>query len=675
MGILGFRAVREYFVEEVLSDVCLEFSTNPQQEYKSSSGNLQYLLHYPINFSGWVFSHRPEPLNLVSSTLSTKKIRNIAIIAHVDHGKTTLVDQLLQQSGTFSAHEKPVERVMDSNQLEKERGITILAKNTAIQWEGYSINIVDTPGHADFGGEVERVLSMVDSVLLLVDAVEGPMPQTRFVTQKAFDLGLNPIVVVNKVDRHGARPDWVVDQTFDLFDRLDANDEQLDFPVVYASALGGYAGYEADIRTGDMRPLLETIRDKVVAPNVDREGPFQMQVSSLDYSSYVGIIGIGRVSRGSMQKNAALTLVDRDGKQRNVKVLQVFGFYGLERVEIEKAGAGDIVAFTGVDNLQISDTLCAPSLIEPLPPLSVDEPTISMNFQVNKSPFAGRDGKYITSRQIRERLFRELQHNVALRVEDTEDPDRFKVSGRGELHLSILIENMRREGYELGISRPEVIVKEIDGHNCEPYEYVTVEVEEEHQGTIMEKLGDRRANLQNMVPDGKGRVRLEYVMPSRGLIGFQTEFLTATSGSGLIYHIFDHYGPCVSGDIGQRANGVLISNAHGKTLTFALFNLQERGRMLVQPGNDVYEGMIVGIHSRANDLIVNPTKAKQLTNIRAAGNDENLILTAVQLLSLEQALEFIDDDELVEVTPKTIRIRKKLLLEHERKRATRSATA
>lgn len=607
--------------------------------------------------------------------MSTEKIRNIAIIAHVDHGKTTLVDQLLQQSGTFSEHEKPVERVMDSNQLEKERGITILAKNTAIKWDGYSINIVDTPGHADFGGEVERVLSMVDSVLLLVDAVEGPMPQTRFVTQKAFNLGLNPIVVVNKVDRQGARPDWVVDQTFDLFDRLDANDEQLDFPVVYASAIGGFAGFEPDIKAGNMKPLLQTIRDKVAPPKVDIDGPFQMQVSSLDYSSYVGVIGVGRISRGSIQKNSSVTLVDANGNQRNVKILQLFGFYGLERIEVEKAEAGNIIAFTGIDNLQISDTLCAPSLVEPLPPLTVDEPTISMTFQVNKSPFAGRDGKYITSRQIRDRLLRELQHNVALRVEDTEDPDRFKVSGRGELHLSILIENMRREGYELGISRPEVIVKNIDGQECEPYEYVTLEIEETHQGTIMEKLGDRRAELRDMVPDGKGRVRLEYIIPSRGLIGFQTEFLTATSGTGLIYHIFDHYGPCISGDIGQRLNGVLISNTQGKALTFALFNLQERGRLLVQPGNDVYEGMVVGIHSRANDLIVNPTKAKQLTNIRAAGNDENLILTAVQLLSLEQALEFIDDDELVEVTPKSIRIRKKLLLEHERKRAMRSAIA
>lgn len=604
-----------------------------------------------------------------------QNIRNIAIIAHVDHGKTTLVDRLLQQSGTFSAHGKLVERVMDTNQLEKERGITILAKNTAIQWEGYSINIVDTPGHADFGGEVERVLSMVDSVLLLVDAVDGPMPQTRFVTRKAFALGLHPIVVVNKVDRPGARPAWVVDQTFELFDRLGATDEQLDFPVVYTSALYGYAGCHPDVQDGDMRPLFEMIRDKVPAPQVDREGPFQMQVSSLDYSSYVGVIGIGRVSRGSIRKNSAITLADRDGNRRSAKILQIFSFYGLERIEVEQAQAGDIVAFTGVDNLRISDTLCVPSAVEALAPLSVDEPTISMTFQVNKSPFAGREGKFITSRKIRERLFQEVQHNVALRVQDTEDPDRFKVSGRGELHLSILIENMRREGYELGISRPEVIVKEIDGRRLEPYEAVTVEIEEGHQGAVMEKLGERRADLQNMVPDGKGRVRLEYIMPSRGLIGFQTEFMTATSGTGLIYHSFDHYGPYVAEEIGQRVNGVLISNIRGKALTFALFNLQERGRMLVRPGDEVYEGMVVGIHARSNDLVVNPAKAKQLTNIRAAGNDENLILDGAQSFSLEQALEFIDDDELVEVTPKTIRIRKKLLLEHERKRAMRAALA
>ncbi len=605
--------------------------------------------------------------------LSTNKIRNIAIVAHVDHGKTTLVDQLLQQSGTFSSHEKPVERVMDSNALEKERGITILAKNTAIEWDGYRINIVDTPGHADFGGEVERVLSMVDSVLLLVDAVDGPMPQTRFVTQKAFALGLKPIVVINKIDRPGARPDWVVNQTFDLFDKLDATDEQLDFPVVYCSALNGFAGLDANEPGEDMLPLLKTIRDRVEAPDVDQSRPFQMQVSSLDYSSYVGIIGIGRINRGILSKNSALTLVDPAGQQRNVRLLQIFGFHGLDRVEVEQAEAGDIVAFTGVDQLRISDTLCDPTLVEALPPLSVDEPTISMTFQVNKSPFAGQDGKYITSRQIRERLQRELQHNVALRVDDTDDPDRFKVSGRGELHLSILIENMRREGFELAISRPEVIEKEIDGKLCEPYEFVTLEFEEDHQGAVMEKLGARKGTLRDMVPDGKGRVRLDYMIPSRGLIGFQTEFLTATAGTGLIYHVFDHYGPIVSGEIGQRSNGVLISNVAGKVLAFALFNLQERGRLLVEPGDEVYQGMIVGLHSRSNDLVVNPTKAKQLTNVRASGNDENLILTPVQKLTLEQALEFIDDDELVEVTPGSVRIRKKLLLEHERKRASRSA--
>ncbi len=607
--------------------------------------------------------------------MSTNKIRNIAIVAHVDHGKTTLVDQLLQQSGTFSSHEKPAERVMDSNALEKERGITILAKNTAIEWDGYRINIVDTPGHADFGGEVERVLSMVDSVLLLVDAVDGPMPQTRFVTQKAFALGLHPIVVINKIDRPGSRPDWVVNQTFDLFDKLGATDEQLDFPIVYASALNGYAGLDATDFGDNMQPLLETIRDKVAAPDVDKGQPFQMQVSSLDYSSYVGVIGIGRINRGVLRKNSALTLVNSVGNQRSVRLLQIFGFHGLDRVEVEQAEAGDIVAFTGVDQLRISDTLCDTDLVEALPPLSVDEPTISMTFQVNKSPFAGQDGKYITSRQIRERLHRELQHNVALRVEDTDDPDRFKVSGRGELHLSILIENMRREGFELAISRPEVIEKEIDGVRSEPYEFVTVEFGEDHQGSVMEKMGARKGVLRDMVPDGKGRVKLEYMIPSRGLIGFQTEFLTATAGTGLIYHVFDHYGPVVSGDIGQRNNGVLISNVAGKVLAFALFNLQERGRLLVETGDLVYQGMIVGLHSRSNDLVVNPTKAKQLTNVRASGNDENLILTPVQTLTLEQALEFIDDDELVEVTPESVRIRKKFLLEHERKRAMRATAS
>ncbi|MGY6215874.1 translational GTPase TypA [Methylolobus aquaticus] len=602
-------------------------------------------------------------------------LRNIAIIAHVDHGKTTLVDKLLQQSGTFAAHERLEERVMDSNALEKERGITILAKNTSLNWRDYRINIVDTPGHADFGGEVERVLSMVDCVLLLVDAVDGPMPQTRFVTQKAFSLGLKPIVVINKIDRPGARPDWVVDQTFDLFDRLGATEEQLDFPIVYASALHGYAGFSPDIREGDLTPLFQTIVDKVHPPAVNPEGAFQMQISSLDYNTYVGVIGIGRVQRGRIQSNTPITVISRDGNSRNARILQILSFRGLQRVEVGEAGAGDIIAITGVETLDISDTLCAPDTPEALPALAVDEPTVSMTFQVNKSPFAGREGKFLTSRQIRERLLRELKHNVALRVEETEDPDKFKVSGRGELHLSILIENMRREGYELGVSRPEVILKEVDGETCEPYEFVTLEVEETHQGAVMEKLGSRKADLLSMLPDGQGRVRLEYMVPSRGLIGFQTEFLSTTSGSGLFYHVFDHYGPMKKGDLGSRTNGVLISNVEGKALAFALFNLQERGRLFVEHGVDVYEGMLVGIHSRSNDLVVNPTKAKQLTNIRAAGSDENILLTPPIRFSLEQALEFIDEDELVEVTPKTIRLRKKLLLEHERKKASRSAAA
>lgn len=604
-----------------------------------------------------------------------EKLRNIAIIAHVDHGKTTLVDKLLQQSGTFKSHEKVSERIMDSNEIEKERGITILAKNTALDWNGYHINIVDTPGHADFGGEVERVLSMVDSVLLLVDAVDGPMPQTRFVTQKAFALGLKPIVVINKIDRPGARPDWVVDQTFDLFDRLGATDEQLDFPIVYASALNGYASLEADATGGDMTPLFETIVEKVSPPHVDLDGPFQMQVSSLDYNSYVGVIGVGRIQRGRVKTNMPLTLINREGEIRKGRILQIFGFHGLERVEVPEAQAGDIIAFTGIDKLEISETLCHPDAVEALPPLSVDEPTVTMTFQVNTSPFAGREGKFLTSRQIRDRLQKELQHNVALRVEDTEDPDKFKVSGRGELHLSVLIENMRREGFELGVSRPEVIIKEIDGEKCEPFEFVTIEVEEAHQGTIMEKLGERKGDLLNMVPDGKGRIRLEYMVPSRGLIGFQTEFMTATSGSGLLYHVFDHYGPMKKGEIGGRKRGVLVSMVQGKALAYALFALQERGELFVVHADEVYEGMLVGIHSRSNDLVVNPTKAKQLTNIRAAGSDENLILTPVQKMTLEQALEFIDEDELVEVTPLSIRLRKKLLLEHERKKASRTAAA
>ena len=604
-----------------------------------------------------------------------EKLRNIAIIAHVDHGKTTLVDKLLQQSGSLVSRGRTEERVMDSNDLEKERGITILSKNTAIKWRDYRINIVDTPGHADFGGEVERILSMVDSVLLLVDAVEGPMPQTRFLTQKAMAQGLKPIVVINKIDRPGARPDWVLDQTFDLFDRLGATNEQLDFPVVYASALQGYASLNADDREGDMTPLFQKIVDHVAPPNVDVHGSLQLQVSSLDYNSYVGVIGIGRITRGSVKTNTPVTIIDREGKTRNGRILQVLGFMGLERIEVPEAQAGDIVAFTGLEKLNISDTLCEPGKVEALPPLTVDEPTVSMTFQVNNSPFAGRSGKFLTSRQIRERLNRELVHNVALRVEDTEDPDKFVVSGRGELHLSVLIENMRREGYELGVSRPEVIRKEIDGVWCEPYEQLTVDVEEQHQGGVMEKLGQRGGDLQNMVPDGRGRVRLDYIIPARGLIGFRTEFLTATQGTGLLYHVFDCYQPAKAGDIGRRINGVLIANSQGKSLGYALFNLQERGRLFIGHGEEVYEGMIIGIHSRDNDLVVNPLKAKQLTNIRAAGSDENIILTPPIRMSLEQALEFIDDDELVEVTPGSIRVRKKLLTEQDRKRASRQAAS
>jgi GTP-binding protein len=602
------------------------------------------------------------------------KLRNIAIIAHVDHGKTTLVDKLLQQSGTLGPRGAVTERMMDSNDIERERGITILAKNTAIKWNDYRINIVDTPGHADFGGEVERVLSMVDSVLLLVDAVDGPMPQTRFVTQKAFAMGFRPIVVINKVDRPGARPHWVLDQTFDLFDRLGATEEQLDFPVVYASALNGYAGLDESVREGDMTPLFEAIVNHVKPPAVDLDGPFQMQVSSLDYNSYVGVIGIGRIVRGKVRSNSPLTVIDHEGNRRNARMLQIFGFHGLTRIEVPEAQAGDIIAFTGIEGLGISDTLCDPAAAEALPPLTVDEPTVSMTFQVNTSPFAGKDGKYVTSRQIRERLQRELIHNVALRVEDTADPDKFKVSGRGELHLAILIENMRREGFELGVSRPEVIIKEIDGVECEPYESLTVDVEEQHQGAVMEQLGLRKGDLTDMVPDGKGRVRLDYTIPARGLIGFQTEFMTLTSGTGLIYHVFDHYGAIRKGGIGERINGVLIANGVGKALGYALFNLQERGRLFIGHGQEVYEGMVIGIHSRDNDLVVNPLKGKQLTNIRAAGTDENIILVPPIRHTLEQALEFIDDDELVEVTPKSIRIRKKLLLEHERKKASRAAS-
>lgn len=601
-----------------------------------------------------------------------ENIRNIAIIAHVDHGKTTLVDKLLQQTGTLNERGPKVERVMDSNDIEKERGITILAKNTCVVWQGHTINIVDTPGHADFGGEVERGLSMVDCALILVDAVDGPMPQTRFVTQKAFKLGLNPIVVINKIDRPGARPHWVLDQVFDLFDNLGANDTQLDFPVVYASAINGYAKLSLDDESADMVPLLQTIIDRVAPPKVNESGPFQMQISSLDYSTYVGTIGIGRITRGQIKAKSPVKVIDKEGNVRNGRLLQLLGFKGLDRVEVEEAGAGDIVAVTGIENLNISDTICDPTQVEALPPLVVDEPTISMTFQINDSPLAGQEGKFVTSRKVRERLQTELLHNVALRVEDTEDPDKFRVSGRGELHLSILIENMRREGYELAICKPEVIMREENGEQMEPYERLAVDVEETNQGTIMEKLGERRGELQNMVPDGKGRVRLDYMIPTRGLIGFHTEFLSSTSGTGLMYHVFDHYGPAVRGRLGKRANGVMIANCAGTARGFALFNLQERGRLFLEPQAVCYEGMIVGIHARDNDLVVNVTKEKQLTNVRASGTDENIVLTPAIKLSLEQALEFIDDDELVEVTPQSIRLRKKSLKEQDRKRASRA---
>lgn len=602
-----------------------------------------------------------------------EKLRNIAIIAHVDHGKTTLVDCLLQQSGTLDRRDAGAERVMDSNDQERERGITILAKNTAIEWGGYRINIVDTPGHADFGGEVERVLSMVDSVLLLVDAVDGPMPQTRFVTSKAFARGLNPIVVVNKVDRDGARPDWVVDQVFDLFDRLGANEDQLDFPVIYTSAIEGVAGKDHEEMNCDMQPLFETVIQQVPAPQVDAAGPLQLQISALDYSSYVGVIGVGRISRGTLLPNTPVTVVERDGSQRKGKVLQVMGYLGLERMDVDSAEAGDIVCVTGIEGLNISDTLCDPQTPEALPPLAVDEPTVSMTFQVNDSPFAGREGKFVTSRNIKERLERELIHNVALRVAPGDSPDKFRVSGRGELHLSVLIETMRREGYELGVSRPEVIRREIEGEVQEPFEQLVVDCEEQHQGAVMEELGLRRGELEDMVPDGKGRVRLQFMIPARGLIGFRSQFLTMTSGSGILTHVFDHYGPVKNAEIVHRNNGVLVSMVNGKTLAYALYNLQDRGRMFVGPNVDVYEGQIVGLHSRGNDLPVNPTKAKQLTNIRAAGSDEALTLTPPILHSLEQALEFIEDDELVEVTPDNVRLRKKLLQEHERRRAARGS--
>jgi len=598
-------------------------------------------------------------------------IRNIAIVAHVDHGKTTLVDRLLQQTGGLGARAAPVERALDSNVLERERGITILAKNTAIEWRGHRINIVDTPGHADFGGEVERVLSMVDSVLLLVDAVDGPMPQTRFVTSKAFARGLAPIVVINKIDREEARPGWVLDRTFDLFDRLGASESQLDFPVVYASALEGWAALAPGPGAADMSALLDTVIERVPAPRVDREAPFRMQVSVLDWSSYVGTIGIGRIDRGRVRPNTPVVVVDREGRRRPGRVLQVLRSRGLERVEAPAAEAGDIVALTGVDDVGASDTLCDPDAVEALPPLSVDAPTVRMTFQVNTSPLAGREGRFLTSRQIRERLLREAIHNVALRVEDADDPDRFLVSGRGELHLSVLIEGMRRQGYEIAVSRPQVIEREIEGEMCEPWEQLTVDCEQAHQGTVMELLGERRGELEDMVPDGRGRVRLDYRIPARGLIGLRTGFLTATSGSGLLYHTFSHYGPRRSGDIGQRRNGALVSMAAGRALAYALFNLQERGRLFVAPGDEVYEGMVIGIHARGNDLVVNPMKAKQLTNIRAAGSDENILLTPPVPLTLERALELIDDDELVEVTPTAVRVRKKLLKEHERRRAAR----
>ena len=600
------------------------------------------------------------------------ELRNIAIIAHVDHGKTTLVDQLIKQSHTLEEREVIPDRAMDSNDIEKERGITITAKNTCINWHNYRINIVDTPGHADFGGEVERVLSMVDSVLLLVDAVDGPMPQTRFVTQKAFANNLNPIVVINKVDREGARPDWVVDEIFDLFDRLGANDEQLDFPIVYASALSGFAMLDlADDKT-DMTPLFQTIVDKVAPPKVDPDGSLQLQVSSLDYTSFLGVMGIGRIQRGIIKQGQQVSVIATDESVKKFKIQKLFGFKGLQRIEVNDAQAVDIVVFSGADKLNISDTVCDPDKVEALPSLVVDQPTVSMTFQVNTSPFAGKEGKFLTSRQIKERLDTELLHNVALRVEQTDDPDKFIVSGRGELHLTVLIENMRREGYELGISRPQVIIKEIDGEKQEPYEQLVVDIEEDHQGAVMEKLGFRKAELHNMQPDGHGRVRLDYTVPSRGLIGFRTEFLTATSGTGLLYNTFEKYGPLQQGGIGERSKGVLISNGQGKSVAFALFALQERGKLILGAGEDIYEGMIIGEHSRDNDLTVNPLKGKQLTNMRASGSDESIILTPHLRFTLEQALEFINDDELVEVTPDSIRIRKRYLTENERKRYERN---
>jgi len=604
-----------------------------------------------------------------------QNIRNIAIIAHVDHGKTTLIDKLLVQAGALQRGEEDGERLMDSNDIEKERGITILAKNTSLEWHDHRINIVDTPGHADFGGEVERILSMVDSVLLIVDAVDGPMPQTRFVTSKAFANGLNPILMVNKIDREGARPDWVVDEVFELFDQLGATDEQLDFPVIYGSAIEGRAGLSMDAIEDDMSCLMQTILDHVPPPAVDYEAPLQMQISALDYSSYVGVIGLGRITRGTVKKGQQVAIISREGKERKGKILQVMGYQGLERIEVQSANAGDIVCITGIEALQISDTICDPNCVEALPALEVDEPTISMTFQVNTSPFAGQEGKFVTSRNIRERLERELIHNVALRVEDTDSADRFKVSGRGELHLAILIENMRREGFELAVGRPEVIFKEVDGRTQEPFENVLLDIEEIHQGSVMEDLGKRKGVLSNMLPDGKGRIRIEYEIPTRGLIGFRSDFLTMTSGTGIMTSIFSRYGDVVSKEIINRTNGVLISMVTGKCLAFALFNLQARGRMFLDPNQQVYEGQVVGLHSRGNDLVVNPLKGKQLTNVRASGTDESVVLNSPIRHTLEQAIEFIDEDELVEVTPKSIRIRKKFLTENERKRAGREKVA
>lgn len=599
-------------------------------------------------------------------------LRNIAIIAHVDHGKTTLVDKLLKLSGTLDRKEAEGERVMDSNDQERERGITILAKNTALKWNGYDINIVDTPGHADFGGEVERVMSMVDSVLLVVDAQDGPMPQTRFVTQKAFKAGLRPIVVVNKIDRPGARPDWVIDQIFDLFDNLGATDEQLDFPIVYASAINGIAGDDPESMADNMDPLFEAIIKHVPVPTVDAEGPFQMQISQLDYNSFLGVIGIGRIARGRIKQNTPVVAIDDNGNKRTGRVLKIMGHHGLQRMEVQEAEAGDIICVSGMDELFISETLCDPQNVEALPPLTVDQPTVSMTFQVNDSPFAGKEGKFVTSRNIKDRLDKELLHNVALRVEQGDSPEKFKVSGRGELHLSVLIENMRREGFEMAVGRPEVVIIEKDGEKQEPYENVTIDVEEQHQGPVMEQMGLRKGELTNMVPDGKGRLRLEYVIPARGLIGFRNAFLTMTSGTGILTSTFEKYGPIKGGAVGHRQNGVLVSMAAGTALTYSLETLQDRGKLFLSPGDEVYEGMLAGINSRDNDLVINPTKGKKLDNMRASGKDETIQLTPAIKFTLEQALEFIDDDELVEVTPKSIRLRKKLLNENERKRASKA---